>query len=132
MESELTPSYLEKLMGHLDVCKDVCDDFGVNTVLFPFTETKMGRDTVTGFTVKSFRNPNKIGTFSSDGELEFAPDPMWDNDDDWDLVEQQIAAESAEYADEDGEDIDDMPQIEDVVPNDDDKIIDITKTWVSS
>ena len=131
MESEFTHSYLERLMGHLDVCKDVCDDFGVNTVLTPFTEKKIGRDVVVGFTVKSFRNPNKVGTLASDGNFEFAPDPMWDNDDDWDLVEQQIAADCAEYTDEDEIDNSNLPDIEELIPDNDGKIVDVTKAWVS-
>ena len=131
MESEFSPSYLERLMGHLDVCKDVCDDFGVNTVLSPFTEKKMGRDTVVGFTVKSFRNPNKVGTLANDGNFEFEFDPMWDNDDDWDLVEKQIAADCAEFAEEDDIDNSNLPEIEDLIPDNDEQIVDVTKAWVS-
>ena len=91
----------------------------------------MGRDTVVGFTVKSFRNPNKVGTLANDGNFEFEFDPMWDNDDDWDLVEKQIAADCAEFAEEDDIDNSNLPEIEDLIPDNDEQIVDVTKAWVS-
>lgn len=127
-------------MGHLDDCKDVCDDFGVNTVLTPYTETIMGRITVTGFTVKSFKDRNKVGTLVSDGNFQFAPDPMWDNDDEWDLLEKDIAEMASEDGDydssnvvKDGDELDNtsLPEIVNKIPDDNDVIIDITKKWVN-
>ena len=56
MKAMFSPSYLTKLMGHLDVCKDVCDYFGTKTVLLPFIQDNI----VEGFIVKSYRNPNKM------------------------------------------------------------------------
>ena len=145
MQSEFTQSYLERLMGHLDVCKDVCDDFGVNTILTPHTETVMGRSTITGFTVKSYKEQKKVGTLVSDGNFEFAPDPMWDNDDEWDALEKQI--QEAAKLDEEMSDVEDssdvagssssssdemkdLPEIVNKVPDDDEFLIDITKKWV--
>lgn len=127
------PSFMDPLMVHLDNCKDVCDDFGVNTILYPYSETKGGKTTVVGFTVKSFKDRNKIGTFASDGNFEFAPDPLW-NDDDWDLIDNEIkaaAAEDAEADDDDESDFSDLPEISDRVPDNDEQIISITKTWVN-
>mmetsp|Transcript_11287 Transcript_11287/g.15632 ORF Transcript_11287/g.15632 Transcript_11287/m.15632 type:complete len:603 (-) Transcript_11287:299-2107(-) len=113
------PSYLQRLMGHLDTCKDVCDDFGVNTILIPFKERRQ----ITGFTVKSYRNPNRL---NQDGEYQFDPDPFWDDDEEWDF---------SGLDDDDGEDVktelSDLPDIEDPIPQDDEKITDITRNWVS-
>jgi hypothetical protein len=137
MKDQLTQSYLERLLGHLDVCKDVCDDFGVNTILSPYTETIMGRTTVTGFTVKSYKDRSKLGTLVNDGNFEFAPDPMWDDDGEWDALEAEIARAAAEDAEENdfdtGEEDDELgnlPEIVNKVPDDDDTLIDITKKWV--
>lgn len=151
MKDQFTPSYLERLNNHLDECKDVCDDFGVNTIISPYTETNMGRTEVVGFTVKSYKDPNKIGTLVSDGNFQFAPDPMWDNDEDWDALEEKIRAAAAEdeesYNDgleEDDEEEEDgesaaaakpepevLPEIENKIPDDDGLIIDVTKAWVN-
>jgi len=147
MEQPLSSStYLELLMGHLDVCKDVCDDFGINTVLSPLQERIGGKNVVVGFSVKSYRDPNKVGTFSSDGDLQFAPDPYFD-DDDWDILEEQIRAaamEDEELDDDDDDDDDeqdgnendendwrkDLPDIVEKIPVDDDEIVNVSKKWV--
>jgi len=132
MSKRFTSDFLERLMGHLDVCKDVCDDFGVNTILTPYTEEKNGRTQVVGFTVKSYKDQSKVGTFSSKGEMEFAPDSFFGSDDDWDLLDEQIRLQAAEEEEEDDEEEGDpLPEIVDKVPDNDDKIIDITKAWVS-
>jgi len=133
MEAQFSPNYLERLMGHFDVCKDVCDDFGTNTILSPVQEMKMGRNMVVGFTVKSYRDTKKMGTFASDGNFNFAPDPYFD-DDDWDVLEKQIRDSAAEEEEgDDDEEIgveDSLPEIVDKVPDDDDKIINVSRTWV--
>jgi len=133
MKEKLTQPYLERIMGHLDVCKDVCDDFGVNTIITPYTETIMGRSTVTGFTVKSYKDRSKIGTLVSDGNFEFAPDAMWDAED-WGSLEEKIKATAKEdgelYDEDETEIVDELPEIEELVPDDDEKLIDITKAWV--
>ncbi len=141
MQSEFTQSYLERLMGHLDVCKDVCDDFGVNTILTPYTETIMGRSTITGFTVKSYKERSKVGTLVSDGNFEFAPDPMWDDDSEWDALEKEIQeaakldeeydiATATKTSSSGDDDMKDLPEIVNKIPDDDDTLIDITKKWV--
>lgn len=137
MQEEFTQSYMERLTGHLDVCKDVCDDFGVNTILSPYTEEIMGRRIITGFTVKSYIDKNKVGTLVSDGNFRFAPDPMWD-DGSWDTLEDQIrqaAIEEEEMYDNDegleDDNLSDLPEIENKVPGSDDTLIEITKKWVN-
>jgi hypothetical protein len=130
MEEEFTPDYLERLMGHLDVCKDVCDDFGVNTILTPIQEKKNGKSVVTGFTVKSYKDPNKVGTFASDGNFKFAPDPYFDNDD-WDMLEDQIRQAAKDDEEDDDLDMDDLPEIENKIPDDDEVLYDVTKKWVN-
>jgi len=113
---------LPKLMGHLDACKDVCDNFGVNTVLVPLAE----QNVVKGFTVKSYRNPNNIaGTYSSDAsEMKFAPDPFWDDEEEWDF--------SGIDEEEDGNSIDGDRHVSvaSEIPDDDQVITDLSKTWV--
>ncbi len=121
--------YMNRLLAHFDACKDNCDDFGVNTILTPYTEDKK----IIGFTVKSYKDRNLIGTYASDGDLEFAPDPFFDNDD-WDSLEAKIRAAALEDAMDDDDDeleIVDLPEIVDKVPDDDDKITTITKAWVN-
>jgi hypothetical protein len=141
MEQQLSdPTYLELLLGHLDVCKDVCDDFGVNTVLSPLRKQdgKNAAPVVVGFVVKSYRDPNKVGTFASDsnGEFQFAPDPYFD-DEDWDVLEDQIRALAEEDAELDGDDeMDesdwrkDLPEVVDRIPEEEDVIVDVSKKWV--
>eukprot|EP00559_Dactyliosolen_fragilissimus_P002274 CAMPEP_0184859456 /NCGR_PEP_ID=MMETSP0580-20130426/4456_1 /TAXON_ID=1118495 /ORGANISM="Dactyliosolen fragilissimus" /LENGTH=696 /DNA_ID=CAMNT_0027356095 /DNA_START=74 /DNA_END=2164 /DNA_ORIENTATION=- len=151
MEKELSdPIFLEKLMGHLDMCKDCCDDFGVNTILSPRYRkvAKIGKNSdvsvVEGFTVKSYRNPTAVGALPSDGNYEFHYDPMWDGpSDDWDALEEAIKKHVEEEDEEDklsmmdnnyenGRDSKNkpLPEIEVQVPDDDEEIISITKTWV--
>ena len=108
-------------MDHLDQCKDVCDDFGTNTILSPHVVKEMGLDKVAGFTVKSYRSEGAVGTLPSDGEYKFGYDPMWDNDEEWDQVEEEIQAE----LNEDG-----VSEVVDNVPQDDEEIVDTTKNWV--
>jgi len=130
VEDKLNSPFLERLMGHLDVCKDVCDDFGVNTILSLHQREEMGKSIVDGFTIKSFRNPNTVGTYADDGDFGFAPDPFWDNDDD---LDSRIAAQARldeEDDVEDSSDLDELPEIVDRIPEDDDMLVDITKKWV--
>jgi len=132
MLSSLTRDYVERLMGHLDVCKDVCDDFGVNLVLTPYTVSKMGRDTITGFTVKSYKSTNKIGTLPTDGDFNFAYDPLWDDDEDWSNIEANIEAEVAGFdeLESKSEGENELVEIENRIPDDDEEIIEVTKKWV--
>jgi hypothetical protein len=131
MEEEFKkPKYLNLLFAHLDACKDVCDHFGITTTLIPYK--RKGR--IVGFTVQSFRNPDRTksslsSSSSSDddengSDIEFDYDPFWDDGTDF----------AALY---DGIDDDDMvpdpyPAIENKIPDHDETIIDITKSWVSS
>lgn len=112
MEKLFTPRYLNLVTAHLDSCKDVCDYFGISTTLEPYIQD--GR--VKGFTIKSFRNPDK-----DPDNYEFAYDPFWDDGDDWNY----------EGIDDGDLPEDKYPEIEDKIPDDDDKIIDISKAWVN-
>jgi hypothetical protein len=128
------PRYLNLLFAHLDACKDVCDHFGITTTLTPYKQK--GR--VTGFTVQSFRNANPptpswtTGTDStitiadneSESEPEFQYDPFWDDGTDF----------AALYDGIDDEDIvpDPYPTIVNKIPENDETIIEITKSWVGS
>lgn len=114
MEEQFTPRYLNLVTAHLDSCKDVCDHFGIATVVVPFVQDKR----VKGFTVKSYRNPDK-----DPDSLEFAYDPFWDDGDDWDYE-----GIDDEYDDKGQKK---FPDIVDKIPDDDEKIIAITKSWVS-
>jgi hypothetical protein len=95
-------SYLSKLLAHLDACKDVCDSFGIDTVLVPYAGAGGGGGGGgggdRGFTVRSYRNPaGSAGTYQQGGggdgeesgddgtEMKFAPDPFWDDDEVWDF-----------------------------------------------
>lgn len=124
MEGEFVkPRYLNLLFAHLDSCKDVCDHFGITTSLVPYQQ----KGKVTGFTVQSFRNPEKIAGSTAnvdDGEFEFAYDPFWDDGTDFEALYDGI----------DDEDMvpDPYPAIENKIPDIDEEIIDITKAWVSS
>jgi hypothetical protein len=112
MESQFTPRYLNLVTAHLDGCKDVCDFFGISTTLEPYVKDRK----VKGFTIKSFRNPDK-----DPDTYEFDYDPFWDDGDDW----------NHEGVDDDDIKEDKYPEITDKVPDDDDKIIDISKAWVN-
>ncbi|KAL9184923.1 hypothetical protein ACHAXT_002700 [Thalassiosira profunda] len=123
MEAQLAdPAFVGKLLAHFDACKDVCDSFGVNTVLIPAMEPDTS--VVKGFTVKSHRNPHNVfGYFSSDAnDMKFAPDPFWDDDEEWDF---------SGLDDEDDFQDPNLPEIENLVPDDDSEVIDLSKAWVS-
>mmetsp|Transcript_7833 Transcript_7833/g.19415 ORF Transcript_7833/g.19415 Transcript_7833/m.19415 type:complete len:662 (-) Transcript_7833:205-2190(-) len=122
MSSKLSePTFVAKLMAHLDACKDVCDNFGVNTVLVPCVEPTSNR--VQGFTVKSYRNPyNTAGTYSGDAsQMRFAPDPFWDDEEEWDFGGEDDDVDEQE---------DGLPQIVNAVPQEDDVVVDLSKKWV--
>lgn len=113
MESDLnTPRYLNLLLGHLDVCKDVCDYFGISTTLVPYTQQAK----IVGFTAKSYRNAD------AKDEYDFDYDPFWDDGTDFETLYAGIDDEFMEA--------DPYPAIETPVPDDDEEIIDLTKKWV--
>ena len=118
MQDQFNPSFINRLLGHLDTCKDVCDHFGIGTNLVPYLENLK----VVGFTAKSYRNPE-----TDSDEPQFEYDPFWDEDDIGDYTgidEEQdgdaFAADAARY-----------PEIVNKIPADDDKIIATSKAWVS-
>lgn len=123
MCEKITPRYLNLVTAHLDNCKDVCDYFGISTTLQPYVED--GR--VRGFTVKSFRNPDK-----DPNNPEFDYDPFWDDADDWDY--EGIDAEyEKEEAEEKGLDAPAVkyPDIVNKIPDTDEEIEKLSKDWVA-
>ena len=129
-------------MAHFDACKDVCDNFGVNTVLVPYVADSNNNNMVLrGFTIKSYRNPHgTAGTFMQGGEdgsdMVFAPDPFWDDDEEWDF--SGMDDDDNDDGDQDGNNViasnrgkqmeaeASMP----LIPQDDDVIIQLSKQWV--
>jgi len=140
MEETLTPQYVERLMDHLNMCKDVCDDFGTNVALDPNVVKHEGRNKISGFTVTSYRSESATGTLQQDGEYDFDYDPDWDDEDEgWDNVAAKLAAleddedddDDEEEEEDDGDDaLEDLPEVVDKVPDDDGEVVDITKNWV--
>lgn len=118
------PKFVGKLMAHLDACKDVCDNFGVNTILVPVMEP--ATRVVAGFTVKSYRNPdNVMGTYAGPGsEMKFAPDPFWDDDEEWDFGTADDVDQGARAPGDDG------TAKPEAAPASDDVVVDLSKTWV--
>jgi predicted heme/steroid binding protein len=108
------------LFSHLDVCKDVCDHFGITTTLTPHKQKKDNK--ITGFTVKSFRDPTSVA--NDEKEYQFSYDPMWDDGTDFEGLYDGI----------DDEDMvpDKYPAIQTLVPDSDDEIIELTKKWVNA
>jgi hypothetical protein len=125
MEQLSNGNYVTKLLAHLDACKDVCDNFGVNTIIAPHLQPGT-TSKVIGFTVKSYRNPNAAGTFNDDAaNMKFAPDPFWDEDEVWDFSGLDVD----ELTDQEKK-LKSLPEIEDRIPTDDDVIIETSKRWV--
>lgn len=90
MEDKLNDSkFFNILLGHLDACKDVCDNFGITTVLVPYRQD--GK--IVGFTVKSYKSKNKeLDNF------EFEYDPFWDDGTDFEELYGGIDDELEEEA----------------------------------
>jgi len=127
MHEKMTPTFLNLVTAHLDTCKDVCDYFGISTTLQPFV--KDGQ--IYGFTVKSFRNPDK-----DPNNLEFEYDPFWDdNEDDWNYegIDALIEKDELEAANNQSvaeKKVVKYPEIVNKIPDDDEEIIQISKDWV--
>jgi len=134
MEEEINKmQYLNALFSHLDVCKDVCDHFGITTTIVPYRQ-KQSANKIVGFTSKSFKSKNALTEGEKTGEYDFGYDPFWDDGTDFDSLYKGI---DDEYDNEEGEEGIKRKKnsaanivIENKIPSDDDEIIDITKTWV--
>eukprot|EP00977_Amphora_coffeiformis_P028583 scaffold36189_cov160-Amphora_coffeaeformis.AAC.2 len=125
MEEELQkPTYLNLIMAHLDVCKDVCDHYGMTTTLVPYQQ----QGKLVGFTAKSFRNPDKLQ--AGDDGFEFNYDPFWDDGTDFDNLYAGIDAE--EEAKEGKPSRPKLPEIENPIPDDDAEILRLSKQWVQT
>lgn len=124
-------------MAHLDACKDVCDNFGVNTVLVPHSDDN-NNNMVQGFTVKSYRNPHgTAGTFMQDSgsDMIFAPDPFWDEDEEWDFSgmdddDDDNDNDSTLASNKGKESESQLESTTPLIPEDDDVIIQLSKQWV--
>jgi len=121
MEDKLNnPKFMNVLMAHLDSCKDVCDHFGITTTLVPYRE----KNKITGFTVKSYRNPGK-----DSNAYEFDYDPFWDDPDmdipDYSGIDDEIESEEMKKKDL-------LPEIVNKIPDNDDELINTTKVWVKT
>eukprot|EP00542_Grammatophora_oceanica_P019523 CAMPEP_0194036060 /NCGR_PEP_ID=MMETSP0009_2-20130614/8454_1 /TAXON_ID=210454 /ORGANISM="Grammatophora oceanica, Strain CCMP 410" /LENGTH=584 /DNA_ID=CAMNT_0038677663 /DNA_START=108 /DNA_END=1862 /DNA_ORIENTATION=- len=127
MQDQLTkPSYLNRILAHFDVCKDVCDHFGIHTLLVPYQQPS-GSGPIKGFTVKSFR---KADQQQLDDDYEFEYDPFWDDgaaDFDYSGIDDEM--DEKEGKDKKKKEIN-FPEIVNRIPDDDQVIIDTTKVWV--
>jgi hypothetical protein len=117
MADKFNPSFINRLLGHLDSCKDVCDHFGIGTNLVPYLE----KTKIVGFTVKSYRDPE-----TEEEEPQFQYDPFWDEDDIGDYTGVDEEADGEAFANEAAK----YPEIENKIPDDDDEIIGLSKAWV--
>ncbi len=124
------PSYLLALLNHLDVCKDVCDTFGITTLTIP--------KGATGFTIKSYKTKNAYNAASPSDDYQFAPDPLWDDEDFEPLYgsmynqlddDDEDQAQSSEGVSRNASAV--LPEIENPIPSTDEEIVSITQTWVS-
>lgn len=125
MCDKMTSRFLNLVTAHLDSCKDVCDYFGISTTLQPFV--KDGR--VQGFTVKSFRNPDK-----DPNSFEFDYDPFWDDADDWNYegIDAEYEKEEAEKLGLDPKESGvELPEIVNKIPDNDEEIEKLSQDWVA-
>jgi hypothetical protein len=132
MKEQLSsPNYLLALLNHLDVCKDVCDTFGITTLAIP-----KGTD---GFTIKSYKTKNAYNAASPSDDYQFAPDPLWD-DEDFELLYGSMYKQLENEDDEQQLNSTDdssmntppaLPEIENPIPSTDEEIVSITQTWVN-
>lgn len=71
------PTFVSRLMNHLNSCKDVCDEFGISILLIP----QINQNQVTeAFTVKSFGEPLSM---KNDEELDETGGYLFNNDEFW-------------------------------------------------
>jgi hypothetical protein len=131
--------YLEALMGHLDVCKDVCDNFGIHTLLVPKVISAGGFNGVAGFTVKSYKSDRAYNA-NEEGDYEFEPDPMWDDENFTPMFDYEaLAKEQDEEEGEGGSVANEAMKKKKDLPNldwteadkSDGAMIQTTKDWVS-
>mmetsp|Transcript_23095 Transcript_23095/g.54588 ORF Transcript_23095/g.54588 Transcript_23095/m.54588 type:complete len:535 (-) Transcript_23095:129-1733(-) len=124
MGDKMTPRYLNLITAHLDACKDVCDYFGVVTTLQPFVEGGV----VKGFTMKSYRNPDK-----DPNNMEWDYDPFWDDMDDFDYsgIDAEFEKEEAEAKGYEIKTAEELPEIANKIPDNDEEIEQLSKDWVA-
>jgi len=124
MGDRMTPQYLNLITAHLDACKDVCDYFGISTTLQPFMEDGV----VKGFTVKSYRNPDK-----DPNNMQWDYDPFWDDMDDFDYsgIDDEYEKEEAEAKGYEIKPAVEFPDIVNKIPDNDEEIEQLSKDWVA-
>jgi len=126
-------NYLEAFLNHLDVCKDVCDTFGITTLVVPYKEG----NAVTGFTVKSYKTRNAYNAGNAEDDYKFTPDALWDDEnfvplygdmynhvDDDDNDKESMSSKEKKH--------DALPEIQNPIPSSNEEVVSITQTWVSS
>lgn len=129
-----SPTFMARLMNHLDVCKDVCDDFGISILLMPYQH---GTSVTQGFTVKSYSDPlssNSEGEVDETGGYLFENDEYWDDDFDF-KIDPEMLKLGRDGDDDDydhGESVGDEMPLPDDEGVTDDAMIATTKDWVNT
>ena len=132
------PGYLNCIINHLNACKDVCYNFGINCQVMPLLIHKESKQVlessvdnlsnqqevqVAGFTVKSYGGLYLDGGADSAdaaGAYEFGDDPFWSDDEgEWEIDPSLL---------EDDDDV--INDFVHTVPENDEEIMDVTKVWV--
>lgn len=138
------PGYLNCIINHLNTCKDVCYNFGINCQVLPLlvdidisddgtrsykqvesNQENLGQANVrvVGFTVKSYAGLYVDGGADSAdaaGAYEFGDDPFWtDDEEEWEIDPALLEDDDDEFND-----------FVHTVPDNDEEIMDVTKVWV--
>ena len=115
---------MSRLINHLDTCKDVCDDFGINSVIVPkLNENQI----VIGFTVKSYSDissNNDQDELDETGGYKFQNDEYWNDDFDFEIDPALLYDEDELVEEANREKENALPDDEGVT---DDAMIEITK-----
>ena len=148
---------LNKLVDHLETCKDVCDHFGSSVMAFPLDPQAPpdhpAHAPVPGILLRRFGSnagivPSSMqgergggggmGGFASKeaamGQEDWGADPYWDDEgDDFDAM---LAAARAADGQEDGDELSGLTSEEvqalKVVPDDDATLVKVSKDWVAA
>lgn len=122
--------FMTRLMHHFDVCKDVCDDFGITIHLIPKRDEESGQ--TLGFTVKSYGDPissNELDANDDTGGYKFKNDPMWNDDVEITDYGALFDDDDDDYGDETTARLLPLPDDDGVT---DETMISVTKNWVDT
>jgi hypothetical protein len=111
---------LQDVYDHLELCQDCCESFGQNVAIFPIPAGKDGSPAA-AFEVRPIRG----GSGKGSSQEEFGYDPLWDDDDDWD-IDRSMLPEGYEM--EESQNIV-KAELLNSVPDSEEEILRITKTW---